>query len=170
MIFILEYITCENHSWITSLITKNLLFTVSLTSFYIFFNILRLRQNGRHLADNLFKCIFLNENMWIWIKISLKFGPKGPINHIPSLVQIMASCQPGDKPSSEMMIRLPTHICITQTQWVKFHGLNFSWEKRSHFDTLTLKILLGMINDFCLSICFIQKSGNPISIFYLYFN
>ena len=37
-----------------------------------------------------FKCIFLNENIWISIKISLKFVPKGPINNIPALVQIMA--------------------------------------------------------------------------------
>ena len=53
-------------------------------------NTLRLRQNGRHFADSIFKCIFLNENIWIPIKISLKFIPKGPINNIPALVQIMA--------------------------------------------------------------------------------
>ena len=68
-------------------------------------------QNGRHFADAIFKCIFLNENVWIRIKISLKFVPKGPINNIPSLVQIMAWHRPGDKPLSEpMMARLPTHI------------------------------------------------------------
>ena len=36
------------------------------------------------------KCIFLNENVWISIIISLKFVPKGPINNIPALVAIMA--------------------------------------------------------------------------------
>ena len=50
------------------------------------FNTLRPRQNGRHLADNIFKCIFLNENVWIPIEISLKFVPKGPIDNIPALV------------------------------------------------------------------------------------
>ena len=50
------------------------------------FNTLRPRQNGRHFADDLFKCIFLNENVRIPIKISLKFIPKGPINNIPALV------------------------------------------------------------------------------------
>ena len=30
-----------------------------------------------NLTDNIFKCIFLNENSWILIKISLKFVPKG---------------------------------------------------------------------------------------------
>ena len=47
-------------------------------------------QNGRHFADDSFKCIFLNENIWIAIKISLKFVPRGPMNNIPALVQIMA--------------------------------------------------------------------------------
>ena len=54
------------------------------------FNTLRLRQNGRHWVDDLFKYIFWNENIWIWFKISLKFVPKVPINNIPALVQIMA--------------------------------------------------------------------------------
>ena len=82
-------------------------------------NTLRPRQNGRHFADDIFKCIFLNENVWIPIKISLKFVPKGPINNIPSLVQIMVWRRPCDKPLSEpMMVRLLTHICVTRPQWV----------------------------------------------------
>ena len=36
--------------------------------------------------DDIFKCIFLNENVWIVIKISLKFVLKGPMNNIPALV------------------------------------------------------------------------------------
>ena len=83
-------------------------------------NSLRPRHNGRHFADDIFKCIFLNETVWIPIKFSLKFVPKGPINYIPALVQIMAWRQPGDKPSFEpMMISLLTHICVTRPQWVK---------------------------------------------------
>ena len=82
-------------------------------------NTLRPRQNGRHFADDMFKCIFLNENVWIPIEISLKFFPKGPINNIPALVQIMAWRRPGDKPLSEpMMVCLPTHICVIRPQWV----------------------------------------------------
>ena len=50
------------------------------------FNTLRPRQNGRHFADVILKCISLNENVWIPIKISLKFVPKGPIDNIPALV------------------------------------------------------------------------------------
>ena len=86
----------------------------------VVFNTLRPRQNGRHFPDNIFKWIFLNENVWIPIKISLKFVPQGPIDNIPSLVQIMAWRQPGNKPLSEpMMVSLPTHICVTRPQWVK---------------------------------------------------
>ena len=75
--------------------------------------------NGRHFADDIFKCIFLNENVWIPIKISLKFVPKGPINNIPALFQIMARSRPGDKPLSEpMAVSLTMHICVTRPQWV----------------------------------------------------
>ena len=83
------------------------------------FNTLRPRQNGRHFADDILNSIFLNENVWILIKISLKFLPEGPIDNIPSLVQIMAWPRPGDKPLSEpMMVSLPRHICVTRPQWV----------------------------------------------------
>ena len=39
-------------------------------------NTLRPKQNGRHFADDIFKCIFLNENVWIPIRITLKFVPR----------------------------------------------------------------------------------------------
>ena len=82
-------------------------------------NTLRPRQNGRHFADDTLKAIFLNENIRISIKISLKFVPKVPINNIAALVQIMAWRRPGDKPLSEpMMVCLLTHICVTRPQWV----------------------------------------------------
>ena len=41
-------------------------------------------------AGNIFKYIFLNENLWISLNISLNFVPKGHINNVPALVQIMA--------------------------------------------------------------------------------
>ena len=64
-------------------------------------NTLRPRRKGRHFADDVFKCIFLNENIWISLMISLKFVPNVPINNIPALVQIMAWGRSGDKPLSE---------------------------------------------------------------------
>ena len=83
-------------------------------------NTLRLRQKGRHFADDTFKRIFVNENVRIPIEISLKFVPKGPIDNIPALVWIMAWRRPGDKSLSEpMMVKLQTHIWVTRPQWDK---------------------------------------------------
>ena len=45
------------------------------------FNTLRPRQNGHHFPNEIFKCIFLNENIWISIRISLKFVPWVPIDN-----------------------------------------------------------------------------------------
>ena len=74
-------------------------------------NTLRPIQNGRHFADDTFKRIFLNENVRISIKISLKFVPKGPTNNIPALAQMMAWRRP-------VMVRSPTHICVARPQCV----------------------------------------------------
>ena len=87
---------------------------------YWLINTLMPRQNGQHFPDNIFQYIFLNENVWISIEISLNYVHKSPINNKPALVQIMAWRRPGDKPLSEpMMVRLLTHICVTRPQWVK---------------------------------------------------
>ena len=43
-------------------------------------------QFGGKIADDIFKCIFFNENIWISIKISLKLVLYGPIDNKPALV------------------------------------------------------------------------------------
>ena len=58
-------------------------------------------QNGRHFTDDNFKCIFMNEKFCILIPISLKFVPKGLIDNMSALVQVMAWCLTGDKPIPE---------------------------------------------------------------------
>ena len=69
------------------------LFLDILSSFFfvlqimVAINTLRPRQNGCHFPDDIFKCIFLNENVRILIGISLNFILKGPINNIPALAQ-----------------------------------------------------------------------------------
>ena len=84
-----------------SMLPSNTLFdNANHTDTLLSFNISRPRPNGRHFADDTFKRIFVNENIRISIKFSLKFVPKGPINNIPALVQIMAWRRPGDKPLS----------------------------------------------------------------------
>ena len=42
-------------------------------------------QSGRHFIDDIFRCIFANENFCILIKISLKVIPEGPIDKNPVL-------------------------------------------------------------------------------------
>ena len=77
------------------------------------------RQNSHHLTDDIFICIFMNEYIWISIKISLKYVPEGTVNNNQALVQIMAWRRPGDKLLSEpMMVMLPTHIWVTRPEWV----------------------------------------------------
>ena len=81
-----------------------------------FINLLSPRQNGRHFPDNIFECIFSNENVWISIKVLLKFVPEGVINHIAALVQIMARRQ---DIIWAMMDSLLTFICVNRPQWIK---------------------------------------------------
>ena len=84
------------------------------------FNTLGLRQSGWHLADNTFKCIFLDENIW--------FVLKSPINNILALVSIMTWCWPGDQPLSEpVLVSLLTHICVTHQLWSTLPMWNALW-------------------------------------------
>ena len=56
------------------------------------------------VADDIFKCIFLNENDRIPIQISLNIVPRSPIDNKPALVQVMAWRRTGDKPLPEPML------------------------------------------------------------------
>ena len=51
------------------------------------------REKWPPFCSKLFQIFFLIENIWISIKISLKFVPKSPNHNIPALVQIMAWCR-----------------------------------------------------------------------------
>ena len=121
------YINSEHVPLPTQRGFKLILWQNKCDEFFSLVNTLRPRQNGRHFTDDIFKCIFLNENAWISLQISLKFVPKVQINNIPALVQIMAWRRPGDKPLSEpMMVSLLTNICVTRPQWVKIPVVQFS--------------------------------------------
>ena len=61
----------------------------TLTLIYVtIINTLMPRQDDRHFAADIFKCIFLKENVSSLIEISLKFVLKGPINNISALIQV----------------------------------------------------------------------------------
>ena len=115
-------------------------------------NTLRLRQNGWQFADDIFKYI-LNEIIWISIKISLNFVPKGPVNNIPLLVQIMAWHRPSDKPLYEpMVVRLPTPICVTWPQWVN--------ESKLRHETMILLTHCGLMMPYNVAVWANICSGN----------
>ena len=87
-------------------------------------NTLWLRQNGYHFTDDTFKCISVNENVRVAIKISLKFVLQVPINNIPALVQMMAWHRPGDKPLSDpLVVSLLMRILVIQQCW----GISRLW-------------------------------------------
>ena len=84
-----------------------------------------LRQNGRYFADDIFISIFLNENVWISLKISLQFVHQVRIGSISLVVNVMAWHRTGDEPLSESrMASLWTHICVTRSQWVNSSKLS----------------------------------------------
>ena len=63
------------------------------------FNTLRPRQDGRHFADDIFKCIFLMKMLEFRLLFHWSLFPRA-INNIPAMVQLMAWRRPGDKPIS----------------------------------------------------------------------
>ena len=95
-----------------------------LTFWYLNYLDAILTQRGRDKMATIFQSTFSNGFYWMKMyEFLLTFHwsvPGGPLNNIPTLVQVMTWRRPGDKPLSEpMMVRLPKHICVTRPQWVK---------------------------------------------------
>ena len=68
-------------------------------------NTLRPRQNDHHIPDDIFENIFLDENIWISIKILLKVVPKRPLENKSALGWVIAPWhQTGDKAECEPML------------------------------------------------------------------
>ena len=127
------------------------------------FNTLRPRQNGRHFADDTFNRTFVNENVRISIKFSLKFVPKVPINDITSLVQIMAWCRRGDKPLYEpTLLSLLTHIWDTRPQWVLKRQVLKWWSYKQVTSIFLISILAC-----CYIVCKILSSIGIILLIYI---
>ena len=104
------------------------------------FNTLRPKQNCRNFPDDIFKCIFFNENIRISIEMSLKFVPVVPINNTPALVQILAWRQAGDKSLSKpMMVSLLTHLWVTLPQWVDTNFARTSYITTAPRDCLYIR-------------------------------
>ena len=109
-------------------------------------NTFRPRRNGHHFPDHIFKCIFLNENAWISIKILLKFH-KGPIKNFAALVQIKARRRSGYKPLSEpMMVSLLTQICVTMLTIIRIDTVVKSLSLFERIYYISTTIMLPCIN------------------------
>ena len=107
------------------------------------------KTNGLHLSDDIFKCISLNQNVWISIEISLRYVPKGPISNNPALIQIMAWRRSGDKPLSEpMIVRLLTRICVTRPQRVTFQAAASIYRDNDDNDSINRETFFPNDNHF----------------------
>ena len=63
-----------------------------------------LEKMGDIVEDDICKCIFLNENYKIPIRIPLKFVPRSPTDNKAALVPVMTWRRTGDKPLPEPML------------------------------------------------------------------
>ena len=99
-------------------------------------NIFMLRQNSDHLGDNIFTCIFLNENIWNLIQISLRYVLKRPIDNKSALLSGMGLV-PLDNKLLPCGLKSMMPYEITGPQWVI---------------VLTLWIALGNVRTFCVDL------------------
>ena len=74
---------------------------------------LRRKQIDRHLADDILKCIFVDENMIISAATSLEFGLKSWISNRPIFVQIMAWYRKGNTPLFEPVMLIYWRIYVS---------------------------------------------------------
>ena len=81
-------------------------------------------QNGRRFPDDIFRRIFVNENVCVLIKILHTFVPKGQINTNAAFFQIIAWLRIDDKPLSEAIVD-PKH-------WRKYAALGGNELTLSH--------------------------------------
>ena len=93
--------------WVTNIcrdgprITYSLFLLQGLTLIVAQFNTLIPGQSGQHLVDNIYKCIFFDENYDILIKISPKLVPEIWTDNNSAMVHVMAWHQTGSKPIPE---------------------------------------------------------------------
>ena len=76
---------------------------------------------------DIFKCIFLNEKIFISIKISLKFVAEWPVDNKAALVQMMAWRRIGDKPLSEPMMAWLTDASMRPSGSMRYHPMRQTW-------------------------------------------
>ena len=107
-----------------------------MTCLHITLSVNCLTHWGRDKMAVNFLTTFSNVYSWtkiyISIKISLNFVPKGPINNIPALVQIMTWRRPGNEPLSGPVMVSFICICVTWPQWVNSIRIQPLYYNASH--------------------------------------
>ena len=105
------------------------------------------RHNGRCFADDIFRCIFVNDVFCILIRISLKFVPKDLIDNKPAFVQIMTWRRIGHY-RNQCWTNSLTHICGTRGRWVKapllyrvMHVIIWHHFKRKHYNDVMMSAM-----------------------------
>ena len=77
------------------------------------------KQYDRHSTDDIFKCISMNENLWIVKKISMKyFVLSGLIDNMAALGQRVAWRRTDNKPLSDAMCVCCTDASMCHTALV----------------------------------------------------
>ena len=141
-----------------------ILVAIHMSSIKLLFNTLALRQNGCNFTDDIFKCIFFNENVF-WLSFNWILFL---INSIPALVRLF-----GPKPVPEqMMVSLLTHICVTRPQYVKVAPLLRMTEQLEEAVWMANNILVSKWENICLSenvwqTCHIVVPNSVVNVLYL---
>ena len=107
----LLYLTVQMHSKTNASIVFNMLYHDLYSELYL--DTLRPRQNGRHVAKDIFKHIFLNEIYCIFILISLKYAPKVRIISMRAFDSDDVFEQATSHYLNQCWPSLLTHICVT---------------------------------------------------------
>ena len=117
------------------------------------YGVTRPGRNRRKFSDDIFKCIFLNKNVLILIKILLKFILYGPINNIPPLVQIMAWCRPGNIiwTNDNYFTEAYVSLCLNELMYslllyLTVINYNSTWLHFTSLQIHTLRAWLGPTN------------------------
>ena len=99
------------------------------------------RKSWHQSADEILKCFFINEKYHIFIQISLRFIPKGPINNMPSMVQIMPWRHSDDNQLSDDSV-VYWYIYIWNTQPWRIHTL---WTDDAHYNGVIMSVMAFQI-------------------------
>ena len=112
-------------------------------------------QNGRQFADDIFKCVFMNEKFCILIQVSLKSVLKGPIDN--TIVSGNGLVPNGSQAiTNELMLTRFTDAYMrhdAKRRWVKSIGEMLHEWPRSLFTICHTSIYMKLSSATCRAFC-----------------